>query len=428
MPKLIVKSFSCISYAEMEFAPFTVLIGPQASGKSVLCKLAYFFLDTLHHRVEFITKGRSFEDYGKFISNRFREWFPVAAWGSEKFEISFEAGGYAAVIARTAYRGKVKDDFRLKFNEKTKELYLKNLDLAKTSKEKVSDEDDLGFEFSWRVYESVFESSLALMGEDAIWSQTFIPAGRSFFTSIGKAVAAFEQGGMLDPLTVRFGKIFTSYKERGNLYFRASDRKDSDKVSSVFAGILGGELHVDGEREYVLTADGREIPLSALSSGQQELLPLITILPHLTRNRTQANKADSSKRLVYIEEMEAHLFPEAQSRMVEALAMLRSMNPKRLGLVLTTHSPYVLAKINNLIYAGQLSQRRSGALRKSVESVIPRESWLNSGSVIAYAIKNGRLEKIIDGDGFIDGDYLDTVSGDIAREYSLLQEVEYGER
>lgn len=432
MPKLIVRLFSCIEDAELQFSPFTVLIGPQASGKSVLCKLAYFFLDSLHHRGELIEKGRSFEDYTSVVATRFREWFPVAAWGGGKFEITFEAGDYAVSILRTAYRGKVKDDFRLRFNDKTERSYKKGLEYANATKEKASknEEFEFGFEFSWKVYEAVFKSSMELMGEDAIWAQSFIPAGRSFFTSIGKAVVAFEQGGMLDPLTIKFGRAFTSYKERsGRRLYRMEESKAVDRIKSVFAGILGGELKKDGDREFVLMLDGREIPLSALSSGQQELLPLITILPHLVDGRPirVRGKNASSKRLVYIEEMEAHLFPHAQSKMVEALAMMRSMNPKGLGLMLTTHSPYVLAKINNLIYAGQLGQKRNPDLKASLESVVNKDSWLTKGSVSAYAIKDGVLVGIMDKDGFIDGDYLDSVSSDIANEFAQLQGLEYGD-
>ena len=42
MRKLTVKNFSVIKEAELEFGKITVLIGPQSSGKSLLCKLAHF--------------------------------------------------------------------------------------------------------------------------------------------------------------------------------------------------------------------------------------------------------------------------------------------------------------------------------------------------------------------------------------------------
>ena len=39
---LTVKNFSVIKEAALEFGKITVLTGPQSSGKSLLCKLAYF--------------------------------------------------------------------------------------------------------------------------------------------------------------------------------------------------------------------------------------------------------------------------------------------------------------------------------------------------------------------------------------------------
>ncbi len=43
MRTLTVKNFSVINEAKLEFGKITVLIGPQSSGKSLLCKLAFLF-------------------------------------------------------------------------------------------------------------------------------------------------------------------------------------------------------------------------------------------------------------------------------------------------------------------------------------------------------------------------------------------------
>jgi len=43
-------------------------------------------------------------------------------------------------------------------------------------------------------------------------SQTFVPAGRAFFTSIGRLVAGFEQAGSLDPVTIKFARLFANSK------------------------------------------------------------------------------------------------------------------------------------------------------------------------------------------------------------------------
>ncbi len=43
MQKLIIENFKQIAHAEIEVRDFLLLIGPQASGKSTIAKLIYFF-------------------------------------------------------------------------------------------------------------------------------------------------------------------------------------------------------------------------------------------------------------------------------------------------------------------------------------------------------------------------------------------------
>ncbi|MFM7369400.1 MAG: AAA family ATPase, partial [Sphaerospermopsis kisseleviana] len=43
MQKIIIKNFGAIEYAEIEVRKVLVLIGEQASGKSTIAKLIYFF-------------------------------------------------------------------------------------------------------------------------------------------------------------------------------------------------------------------------------------------------------------------------------------------------------------------------------------------------------------------------------------------------
>src|SRR5690606_10390639 len=105
-----------------------------------------------------------------------------------------------------------------------------------------------------------------------------------------------------------------------------------------FQSLLGGKYKNEDDRESFEMDDGREVPLSALSSGQQELLPLaLTMAPYLT---------DERNRLIYIEELEAHLFPTAQSQIVKSFVSALMRPKSRVEIVLTTHSPYVLATLN----------------------------------------------------------------------------------
>jgi AAA ATPase domain len=129
------------------------------------------------------------------------------------------------------------------------------------------------------------------------------------------------------------------------------------------------------------------------------------------------------RHLLYIEEPEAHLFPSAQSLLVQGLVSM-SREGKGQRLLLTTHSPYVLAKINNLIKAGGLEATLDDAKHPALSRIVPKRARIAPGDAHAYAIVDGELRSIIDEDGLIAADYLDDVSGQIGAEFSRLLQLE----
>jgi predicted ATPase len=183
--------------------------------------------------------------------------------------------------------------------------------------------------------------------------------------------------------------------------------------------LFSGSITFDKNEEYVDTPDGRRIPFSILSSGQLELLPL-----WLTLN--QFFDGDSANHFVYIEEPEAHLFPSTQGILTEYLVKLLGTSSSQ-KMLITTHSPYILGKINNLLKAGSLSENKSRRDQLKIEKVIPKSAWLKTKDVTAYAIIDRRVDRITGDDGLIDGEYLDDVSGEISRAFNELLEIEYAE-
>lgn len=420
MARLKISHFSCIDCATFETGDITVLIGPQASGKSVICKMHYFFFDILQQQARVVAEGMTFEAYKEFVKERFYEWFPPSAWGKSKFVIEFHAGECEIRFSRTGYRGEASDNFRIWTSEALKSHYANLLKIRQTLERKSkSPDDDLDFNTFLNVYEASSKSLAKLMSKDGLASQFFVPAGRSFFTSIGKAVSAFEHSKVIDPSILNFGRLYAQLRDRS---FRIYPKKPQSigLIISKLNEIFGGEIKSKGNEEYVLSTDGRKIPFSALSSGQQELLPLITVLPHLLSIRGK-----DTTTLAYIEEPEAHLFPGAQSKLIEALAGMVNSSQGTTKMVLSTHSPYVLSKFNNLIKAGELAGKLANAQRVEIDKIIPKQAQLPKGSVRAYAIVDRKLVDIIDSDGLIAADYLDEVSGEISCEFSDLLSLEF---
>lgn len=421
--RLSVSDFSCIKNAELDLADLTVLIGPSASGKSVLSKLVFFFNSILIDQFVVMEEKKGIDYLKEHLKEKFKDWFPVDAWGGEKFCIAFEAGDYQIRLTRIEYRGKLGENMRIWFSP----FFERQYDAALKSLKNIDNDNDVvdvqSMEPFWRVRSAAIESLQKALSRDFHELQTFIPAGRSFFTSVGKSIAAFEHGRILDPLIVRFGRIYASLKERGSARLRNAGYLDS-RWTEKLTRLMDGKLVTERSKEYLQATDGRKIPISALSSGQQELLPLILAL----ENRAEAHAIRRFQQLVFIEEPEAHLFPSSQSALVEVFAFFLNAANGKSRLFLTTHSPYVLAKINNLIKARQIAGRRGSKKFKAVDAIVPEGAWISGSGVRAYAIIDGHLSHIQDeNDGLIEASYLDDVSGEIATEFSRLLAVEYVE-
>lgn len=415
MRTLRVGNFSCIASAELEVGRLTTIIGPQASGKSVLAKLCFFANDIVHTLPESIGRGDSFDKMSLGVKKRFMEWFPVAAWGTKKFRIQYSAGEYSVTFSRKTYRDKLGDDFRIRFSPEFRSAHESMLKRAERSAG--GDKDRGGaadFDREWRLRNQIRAAVARLQGEDAVSFQMFVPAGRSFFTSIGKAIAAFEQGGVLDPLILRFGHMYARFMDRRSrgFFLDPSTRRLVVANDQAMSLLLGGVVRRDDGREFLLTPDGRQVPLSTLSSGQQELLPIVACMPSLYNSQAGT--------LHYVEEPEAHLFPSTQCKIMQALVEASYDS----SLIITTHSPYVLAKVNNLIKAGELGARPGRARRAELSALVPKRAWLKRKNVRAYALVNGHLTSILGSDGLVDAAYIDTCSSELASEFEALLRIE----
>lgn len=426
MSVLTIENFSCLRFAKFETANINILIGPQGSGKSVTTKLNYFFTDIMIRQYQCAETGLDLEDFKRDCARQFRLWFPPGAWGSGRFNINFSAGPFTVRILRRMSKGTVADDVSISLSDFFSKQYREIVAAFEEIRSSAIDEDTGAFrrsiESSFKIRERFESLSLRAMGSEFRSSQIFIPAGRSFFTSIGKLFAAFEQGSSLDPVTLRFAKLFAGLREN---YFRMTPfRGSKDSFSErrrVMRELFGGEIKFENDFEFVETKDKRKVPFSALSSGQQELLPMWLLVDFFAERGSERRGGD----IFYIEEPEAHLFPAAQSMLLDFLIGALASKAEKRNLILTTHSPYILGKINNYLKAGMLGkQKRMSSL---VEGVIPKELWLQPDQIRVYAIEDGHLRDLIDDEGLISVSYIDEVSEEVSDTFNKLLDIQYPE-
>ncbi len=422
MRKLTVKNFSVIKDAELEFGKITVLIGPQASGKSLLCKLAYFFEKVVREQIaESLRFVESWLSAQLRVQKEFAGWFPNIGNHPGEMLIEYTDGLYRITVA--GFRNDLIGSFRLNLSEDIHKCYESVL-------ENIQRQMAPSGGFVNPVYfAAIFDELDRLSSDNTHEIYTYIPSTRAFFVTSQKAILGASSRS--DPINVRFSQDFAF--DFGKRVPQSGLKHDlTHWIDSESRRILRGELVVKENSEVFESVDGRDLPLSILSSGTQELLPLITCLREFVALSSAVAKTLDfrealHRRLFFVEEPEASIFPTSQYDIVRIFARMANELILDASWVITTHSPYILTAFNNLIEAGQVA-RAKPELKAEVSKLIPEHYWIKEGEFKAYAIEDGVLKSIVAEDtGLVSANYLDQVSETIGVEFDELLRLGYVE-
>ena len=122
-----------------------------------------------------------------------------------------------------------------------------------------------------------------------------------------------------------------------------------------------------------------------------------------------------------IEEPEQNLFPKTQKDLVYYLISALD-HGKNHHLLLTTHSPYILSALNNLLYAYKVAQQGD---KKLVSNIIPESSWLDYAQTRTYFVSDGGAHSIMDEEiGMIKAESIDSISDTLNKEFEQLLNIE----
>jgi len=173
--------------------------------------------------------------------------------------------------------------------------------------------------------------------------------------------------------------------------------------SSFSQGASRSELYPTPEILFHPTPDSK-LELSIASSMVKELSPLLFYLRYLARPRE----------LLVIDEPEMNLHPEAQAKMIEFLAILINAG---LNILITTHSPYVIDHLTNLIKAYEAEDKE----RILSEFYLKRtDTFVSKDKVSVYLFDRGQARQVMDEEGVIDLDTFGQVSDHISEIYFKL--------
>lgn len=412
--KLIIRNFGGIAHMELEFKRINLFIGPQASGKSLVVKLVYFFKGFFQGAFRSILNSKGTEGVMDDFLARFSERFLSGSGVHDDFLIRFEIGkAYWEVVK--AKEKKVD----LKISDGVHAALLGVMDRYAQLRAELA-ENPGAFGASPIGLRAAFSAEyLRLIPQELIAQPVFIPAGRGFFTSIRSSVFSyFREKRRFDPFFIDFADELESALRYSPPTFADGDPTLA-RFESLFHQVLKGEYQFEGDEPYIIQPDQRKAHLSMASSGQQEALPLLLLLK---QHRTYSSLVGNHDPL-FIEEPEGHVFPIAQKQLVHLMAHV--FNRGRSQLFITTHSPFILTAFNNLLQGGSALERHPERV-DAITAIVPKEELLHIRDVAAYTLNAGHGLNMVDDEvGLIQAPMIDAVTEEIAMEFDQILNVKY---
>lgn len=149
-------------------------------------------------------------------------------------------------------------------------------------------------------------------------------------------------------------------------------------------------------------------------------------------NNVEADFTDSLMRYInelfephytafFIEEPEQNLYPTAQRDLINHL--IESLSGSDHTVFVTTHSPYVLTTINNMLLAHEVG--KADAI--GTDAVIPSKRWLDKSDIAAWKMdaKHGTLKPLLEEDmAMLRVEDIDDVSSVINSEFDTLLDLQ----
>ena len=121
--KLTVKNFAGITDLEIEVKRINILIGPQASGKSVCAKLLFYFKNFVWEILAAVDNEQTKRTLDSNYSKKFEEYFPPDSWGKQDFYIRYEiANIFIEVSRKKENKGKIVLSYSELFKQEFTEL------------------------------------------------------------------------------------------------------------------------------------------------------------------------------------------------------------------------------------------------------------------------------------------------------------------
>jgi hypothetical protein len=409
---LKIKNFFSIKEFDWKVKPFNIITGGMASGKSLCMKLLYFFeravyvsiLSTKVRNKDYFEKENIYEQINSKFNKIFNSVNKQKDFKTTELEYMFSHG--KRVFDLSAHWENEKLNWHSDYIERNIEKwygYFKPEDRGKTLRVDVVER---GQKAIFKAISSDFNNRFPI-------TTLFVPAARAV-TAI--ANFTFEKDALLN----RFFRLKNNIIDWLNESELKGELERVKKILRIQKIEIPNDTVVNDDKISITLEDGRTISPCDLSSGQQELFYFLFLTNYIPHIEFYYDNGSSS---LFIEEPSAHLFPVEQKSVVEFIVeiyqKLCTIEGKNCKFFVSTHSPYVLNTVNNILKKGALLKRFSAqAERINAEIALPH---LCSEEVSAHFIKDGIAINILEEDQhYIDDEEIARISFNIMDDSNKL--------
>lgn len=431
MHQLTIHKLGPIADCRLTCAPFMTFTGYQAAGKSTIAK-AIFFFRTIKNDIYSVIEKRAF--YGsEGEKNAPTITTELSLLLQKKFVKTFGSLPAMDAAMNLDYQYSRQCDIRLSLGKEAQEPETRFLfiEFSPALTEFLLENQEALSGFGGEIPEEkkqAFREKLNSFFQDD-YDTVYIPAGRSMLTILSQQLAYIfstmddGQKRTIDYCTqdyisriLRLKPEFSDGLAGLIAYYGQKSGISQDEMKSLLGlveKVLRGRYrYVDGEERLYFDRD-RYTKVNLASSGQQEAVWILNLLFYYCIRKKPV--------LFILEEPESHLFPESQKHITDLIALVCGLGH---AVILTTHSPYVLGALNNLLYAGQTPE----PLREQTERIIPAACWLQREAFQAWFVRNGGIEDCMDEEiGLIQNERIDEISQVINEEFDRMLDLRLDE-
>ena len=350
-------------------ADFSVIIGPQASGKSTFGKIIYFCKKIRDYAIDFIGEEEMFfsssidEMYDAFLRkliDKFRKTFDPSEHISRDFFVKYYYNEGDFVELTADEKKYIQIHFSDNIERILRDLFKSMIKLNNDQIQKNGDEwNKVAFSQFWN-YQGAVQSKMRwannIFHNDA--EIIYIPAGRGIFSILATQFGSISNFAL--PITdfiervkiikERFRKSLDKVVNDYSKTDREPVNKDDLKLAQdIIRKILKADYVNDTDGEKLYFDSNNWVRLIYGSSGQQEALWILLLMFSLI--------LEHKKAFVILEEPEANVYPNAQLDIIKLIAL--TLNSTQSQFFITTHSPYIMTSANLLIHSGQVENNIS---------------------------------------------------------------------